>query len=124
EADEETGPSIEMSDAEFDAHVAAICAAMTDAECKTVREMLEELASEHRLIWAQKLYRMSAPEGVAFLRSQLAEAQRGARARGGVDRRFVHSPSAAPSSPPRPAAPVRDPAPRPSAPNKPRRDGR
>lgn len=36
---------------------------------------------------------MSVPEGVAFLRSQLAEALRGARARGVVDPRTVPSES-------------------------------
>ena len=73
--DEETEPGLAMSDAEIDAHVGAIRGAMTPEESETVRVMFEELVFEHRLLWVEKLCRMSVPEGVAFLRGKLAEAR-------------------------------------------------
>jgi hypothetical protein len=123
-ADEPSGSDLNLSDAEIDAHIDAIRAALTPEEGETVRVMLEELVFEHRLIWIETLCRMSVPEGVAFLRKKLAEAQGDARARGKAEPRIVRTPSAAPSRVTPEAAPVQPAAPRPSAPVKPRRDGR
>ncbi len=122
--DEQAAPSVAMSDDEIDAHIGAVRAAMTPEESETVRVMFEELVFEHRLIWVEKLCRMSVPEGVAFLRQKLAEAQHGARARGAAEPRIMRMPSAAPSSVTPDAARAPRTAQRPSAPVKPRRDGR
>jgi hypothetical protein len=113
-----------MSDAEIDAHIGAIRTAMTPEESETVRVWLEELVFAHRRIWIEKLCQMSVPEGVAFLRTQLAEAQRDASARDVVGPRVVRVARAAPSSAAPPATPVPPTAPRPSAPGRLRRDGR
>jgi hypothetical protein len=102
-----------MSEDEFDVHFDAICAAMSSKESKTVRLMFEELAFQHRLIWVRKLSGMSVPEGVAFFRKQLAEAERNAPPRSAVEPRVVRAANAA-----------RAPGAAPSATATPHRDGR
>ena len=123
-ASDVTMSGVAMSDAQIDAHIGAIRAAMAPEESETVRVMLEELIYEHRLIWVEKLCEMSVAEAVAFLRQKLAEAQRDATARGAVGPRVVRVARAVPSSAAPHAAPVPPTAPRPSAPGKLRRDGR
>jgi hypothetical protein len=103
QSDEETEPGRAMSDVEIDAHINAICAAMTPEESETVRVMFEELISEHRLMWVEKVRRMSVPDGVAFFRKQLAEAQRDARAHGATEPRIA-PPSALPVPPSAPSS--------------------
>jgi len=122
-AEEATMPGVEMSDAQIDAHIGAIRAAMTPEESETVRVMLEELVFEHRRIWVEKLCQMSVPQGVAFLREKLAGARRDASAQSAVGPRVVRVARAAPSSA-APHATAPPTTPRPSAPDKPRRDGR
>jgi hypothetical protein len=121
--DEDPAPRIAMSEAEIDAHIDAIRAAMTPEESEVIRVMFEELVFEHRLIWVEQLCARSVPEGVIFLREKLAEAQRDAQARGTAEPRIVRTPSTASTAAPD-AAPIRPAAPRPSASDKPRRAGR
>jgi hypothetical protein len=75
--------------------------------------MFDELAFEHRLIWAKKLSRMSVPEGVTFFRKQLAAVDGNAPARSAVAPRVVRAANA-----------VRAPGTAPSATATPHRDGR
>jgi hypothetical protein len=106
DTDEGAVPGMAMANANVDAHMEAIYAGMTPGESMTIRTMLDELVLDHRLIWIEKLCRMTVPQAVAFLRTKLAEAQRDARARSAAESPIATMPDAAPSRMASDAAPV------------------
>ncbi|HEU4733440.1 MAG TPA: hypothetical protein VFT22_36355, partial [Kofleriaceae bacterium] len=67
-----TAPERALSVAELDAHLAAVRAALTAEESQALQLTLEELPSELRHGYRQKLAGMSVPEAVAYARRELA----------------------------------------------------
>jgi hypothetical protein len=112
--------SAEVSDAELDAHLSAVRAALSPKDSETVQLLAEELPFELRRNYLRKLAGMSVPEAVTYVRTELGQLGRNRRA---VEPRTARVPNAAPSSAALSTPPAPDLAPR-TAPEMRRREGR